>query len=76
MQAIKSAGAGTCEWKETYTLQEFAPKSSSTLEVTVYNHNTLRPDGTLGLSLLVSIADPIFDNCYQHYEKFAQHLHH
>lgn len=51
-QAIKSAGAGTAEWKETYTLNEFAPKSSSILEVTVYNHNTLRPDGTLGKSLL------------------------
>lgn len=47
-KAIKSAGSGTCEWKETYTLNEFTPKSSSSLEVTVYNHNTLRPDGTLG----------------------------
>lgn len=47
-KAIKNAGAGTVEWKETYTLHEFAPKTSSILEVTVYNHNTLRPDGTLG----------------------------
>jgi hypothetical protein len=63
LQAIKSVGAGSAEWRETYTLKEFSPKSalkelsskssSSTnsgtvLEVIAYNHNTLRPDGTIG----------------------------
>lgn len=63
MQAIKSVGASTCEWKETYTLKEFGAKSavkeaaskasshgknSTVLEVTAYNHNTLLPDGSIG----------------------------
>jgi hypothetical protein len=58
-KAIKGVGAGTCEWKETYELKDFSPKSAikeatsktangSILEVTVYNHNTLRPDGAIG----------------------------
>jgi len=62
LQAIKSVGAGSAEWKETYTLKEFSAKSaikevaskssssnsSTVLEVTAWNHNTLRPDGTIG----------------------------
>ena len=48
MQAIKGVGAGTAEWKETYTLESFSPSSSTLLEVVVYNHNTLRPDSMIG----------------------------
>ncbi len=59
LQAIKGVGAGTCEWKETYELKDFSPKSAikeatsktangSILEVTVYNHKTLPPDRAIG----------------------------
>ena len=48
MQAIKGVGAGTAEWRETYTLESFSPSSSTLLEVIVYNHNTLRPDSVIG----------------------------
>ena len=48
VQAIKGVLLLSSDWKEIYTLESFAPSSSTLLEVVVYNHNTLRPDSIIG----------------------------